>query len=300
MLLKDFLREGSQALESLYPATEAQNIMLMLCEYRIGTKNYTHIVEPEYEIKEKFMDALRQDLDRLRAGEPIQYVIGYTEFCGFMFKVTSDVLIPRPETELICRHAIKLGSRMQRMRGAYGKSAKPVKILDLCSGSGSIAWTVALSIPGSEVIGVDVSEKAVKVAADQDFAQQLKETEAKAPLFLVADVLDAEQDFPYSEFDLILSNPPYIMNSEKANMRANVVDFEPSAALFVSDDDPLVFYRAIARWSERFLAAEGSGITEINELFGTEVERIFRNSGLAETETMKDFYEKNRFVFYSK
>ena len=187
MLLKDFLREGSQSLESLYPATEAQNIMLMLCEYRIGTKNYTHIVEPEYEIKEKFMDALRQDLDRLRAGEPIQYVIGYTEFCGFMFKVTSDVLIPRPETELICRHAIKLGSRMQRMRGAYGKSAKPVKILDLCSGSGSIAWTVALSIPGSEVIGVDVSEKAVKVAADQDFAQQLKETEAKAPLFLVAD-----------------------------------------------------------------------------------------------------------------
>ena len=300
MLLKDFLKEGVQALESLYPTAEARNIMLMLCEYRLGTKSYTHIVEPEYDIKDKSMEPLRKDLERLTAGEPVQYVIGSAEFCGLKFKVTPDVLIPRPETEMLCRHAVKLGSRMQRMREAYGKSAKPVNILDLCTGSGCIAWTVALSIPGCEVTGVDISEAAVKVAASQDFAQRLKETDAKAPQFIVADVLQTEQEFSFKEFDLILSNPPYIMDAEKQNMRANVLNFEPSAALFVPDDDPLLYYRAIARWSERFLAAEGKGITEINELFGPEVETVFRKSGFTEVETTKDFYEKNRFVAYSR
>lgn len=300
MLLKDFLKEGLRALEALYPTAEAKSIMLMLCEYRIGTRNYTHIVEPDYEIKDKFREPLRSDLDRLSSGEPVQYVIGTAEFCGFKFKVTPDVLIPRPETELLCRQAIKLGSRMRRMREAYGKSAKPVKILDLCTGSGCVAWTVALSIPGSEVIGIDISEDAVKVAASQDFSLRLKEADARAPQFLVRDVLDAEQEFSFNEFDLILSNPPYIMNAEKTKMRGNVLNFEPSIALFVPDEDPLLYYRAIARWSERFLSAEGRGITEINELFGPEVEAIFKHSGFQETEITKDFYEKNRFVLYSK
>ena len=300
MLLKDFLKEGLAALETLYPTAEARNLVLMLCESRLGTKNYTHIVEPDYEIKEKFIGPLKDDLARLTSGEPVQYVIGSAEFCGLRFKVTPDVLIPRPETELLCREAIKVGSRMQRMREAYGKSAKPVRILDLCTGSGCVAWTVALSIPGSEVIGVDISEGAVKVAESQDFSQKLKETDADAPTFQVADVLDTGQAFGEGEFDLVLSNPPYIMNSEKQNMLANVLNFEPAAALFVPDEDPLVFSRAIARWSERFLAADGKGMTEINELFGPEVEHIFLDAGFPKVETIKDFYEKNRFVFYSK
>ena len=300
MLLKDFLNAGVARLEPLYPTKEARNIMLMLCENRIGTKSYTHIVEPEYQIKDKFLDGLNADLERLAAGEPVQYVLGFADFCGLRFKVTPEVLIPRPETELLCREAIKIGSRMQRMRKDYGKQARPVRVLDLCTGSGCIAWTVALNIPGAEVIGVDISEGAVAVASSQDFAMTIKETEAAAPRFVVADVLAESHPFVDGDFDLILSNPPYIMESQKAQMRANVLNYEPSTALFVDDGNPLVFYRSIAALSRTCLSAEGKGLTEINELFGPETAKVFSDAGFSKTEVVKDFYDKNRFVFYSK
>lgn len=300
MLLKDSLNEGASRLETLYPTKEARNIMLMLCESRIGTKSYTHIVEPEYQIKDKALDGLNADLERLASGEPVQYVMGYADFCGLRFKVTPDVLIPRPETELLCREAIKIGSRMQRMRKAYGKSARPVRILDLCTGSGCIAWTVALNIPGAEVIGVDISEGAVAVAAGQDFISKPKETEVVAPRFVVADILAEPQSFAEGDFDLILSNPPYIMESQKAQMRANVLNFEPLTALFVKDEDPLVFYRSIAKLSSELLVPEGKGMAEINELLGPETAKVFSDAGFPKTEVIKDFYDKNRFVFYSK
>ena len=300
MLLKDFLNEGVSRLETLYPTKEARNIMLMLCESRIGTKSYTHIVEPEYQIKDKALEGLNLDLERLASGEPVQYVIGYADFCGLRFKVTPDVLIPRPETELLCREAIKIGSRMQRMRKAYGKSARPVRILDLCTGSGCVAWTVALNIPGAEVTGVDISEGAVAVAAGQDFILKSKETEVVAPRFVVADVLAEPQAFAEGEYDLILSNPPYIIESQRSQMRGNVLNFEPSTALFVKDEDPLEFYRAIAGLSNELLAQEGKGMTEINELLGPQTAKVFNDVGFPKTEVVKDFYDKNRFVFYSK
>lgn len=300
MLLKDFLNKGIGRLESLYPTKEARNIILMLCESRIGTKSYTHIVEPEYVVGDKSLEVLNSDLDRLSAGEPIQYVIGVADFCGLRFKVSKDVLIPRPETELLCREAIKIGSRIQRMRKAYGKSARPVRVLDLCTGSGCIAWTVALSIPGSEVTGVDISEKAVAVASSQDFNAALKESGAIAPKFVVADVLDENPTFTDGKYDLILSNPPYIMESQKSQLRINVLNYEPSTALFVGDDDPLVFYRAIASLSRTCLSADGKGLTEINELLDSETARVFADAGFQKNEVVKDFYDKNRFVFYSK
>ena len=300
MLLKDFLNEGVGRLEPLYPTKEARSIMLMLCESRIGTKSYTHIVEPEYVVGEKSLEVLNSDLDRLSAGEPIQYVIGAADFCGLRFKVPKDVLIPRPETELLCREAIKIGSRIQRMRKAYGKSARPVRVLDLCTGSGCIAWTLALNIPGAEVTGVDISEKAVAVASSQDFAAALKESEAVAPKFVVGDVLDPEHTFTDGDYDLILSNPPYIMESQKPQLRINVLNYEPSTALFVGDDDPLVFYRSIAALSLACLSADGKGLTEINELLYSETAKVFADSGFSKTEVVKDFYDKNRFVFYSK
>lgn len=300
MLLKDFLNEGVTRLEPLYPTKEARSIVLMLCESRIGTKSYTHIVEPEYQIKDKALDGLNSDMDRLASGEPVQYVIGFADFCGLRFKVTPDVLIPRPETELLCREAIKIGSRMQRMRKAYGKSARPVRVLDLCTGSGCIAWTVALNIPGAEVTGVDISEKAIEVAKGQDFAIKQKEDEVTPPKFVTADILSEPQSFAEGEYDLILSNPPYIMESQKSQMRANVLNFEPSTALFVNDENPLEFYRSIAKISKERLSSEGKGMTEINELLGPETSKVFGEAGFSKTEVVKDFYDKNRFVFYSK
>lgn len=300
MLLADFISRGVTALESLYPTAEAHNIVLMLCESLIGTKSYTHIVEPKYSIDKKWEQPLAEAMLKLQAGEPIQYVIGRCDFCGRSFRVTRDVLIPRPETELLVREAIKLASRIHRMRIPYGKSAEPVRVLDLCTGSGNIAWSVALGVPGARVVGVDVSEAALAVARSQNFSADLKSTGALAPTFVAADILDTEQEFNYGSFDLVLSNPPYIMEKERPLMRKNVVDFEPEGALFVPDNDPLLYYRAVARWSERFLSPEGKGLTEINESLPLETKEVFVNSGFKEIDVVKDFFDKNRFVFYAK
>ena len=229
MLLSQFLKDGTASLESLYPTAEARSIVLMLCEQLIGTKSYTHIVEPQYTIDKKHVEPLAAAMVRLCSGEPIQYVIGHSEFCGRRFRVSRDVLIPRPETELLCREAIKLALRLRQMRSPYGKSASPVRVLDLCTGS-----------------------------------------------------------------------PPYIMEKEKPLLRRNVLDYEPASALFVPDDDPLLFYRAIIRWSDRFLSQDGKGLTEINEVLGKETAELFLNSLYPKTETVKDFYDKNRFIFYMK
>jgi release factor glutamine methyltransferase len=300
MLLADFIKKGVAALEPLYPTAEAHSIVLMLCESLIGTKSYTHIVEPRYDIDKKAEQPLAEAMLRLQAGEPIQYVIGRTDFCGHSFKVNRNVLIPRPETELLVREAIKIAGRIQRMRIPYGKSAEPVRVLDLCTGSGNIAWSVALGVPGARVVGVDISEAALDVARSQNFSADLKATGALAPTFVAADVLDTEQEFNYGSFDLILSNPPYIMEKERALLRKNVVDYEPASALFVPDDDPLLFYRAVARWSERFLSPDGKGLTEINEVLPKETVAVFRDSGFGEIDVVKDFFDKNRFVFYMK
>ena len=300
LLLTDFLRESTASLEHLYPTAEARNIVLMLCEEVIGTRNYTHIVEPGYLIDRKKLPRLEEGMERLRKGEPIQYVTGRTEFCGRFFRVTSDTLIPRPETEMLCREAIRMAKQIQRFRSPYGRDAEPVRILDLCTGSGNIAWTLALSVPGVRVVGVDLSEGALKVAGSQPFAAELKATGSQAPVFVRADVLDTEQEFPYGPFDIVLANPPYIMEKERPLLRRNVLEYEPSSALFVPDEDPLIFYRAIARWADRFLEKDGKGMTEINECLGAETEALFRAGGWREVARIRDFFDKPRFIFFAR
>ena len=300
MLLAEFVKAGTKALESLYPQKEARSIVLMLCEEVLGTENYTHIVEPEFKIDDKKLPDLEAAMERLKKMEPVQYVLGHTEFYGRTFKVSPAVLIPRPETELLCRDAIKLGMRVYRMRSPYGKNAEPVRILDLCTGSGCIAWTMALSIPGSRVTAVDISDAALEVAAGQDFASELKSKETFKPEFIKADVLDSEQEIELGPFDMVLSNPPYIMESEKENMRRNVLEYEPESALFVPDDDPLLFYRAIARWSQRFMSPDGVGLSEVNETLARQTETVFRAAGYAHTEIVRDLSDKNRYIIYHK
>ena len=300
MLLAEFVKAGTKALESLYPQKEARSIVLMLCEEVLGTENYTHIVEPEFKIDDKKLPELEAAMERLKKMEPVQYVLGHTEFYGRTFKVDPAGLIPRPETELLCRDAIKLGMRVYRMRSPYGKNAEPVRILDLCTGSGCIAWTMALSIPGSRVTAVDISDAALEVAAGQDFASELKSKETFKPEFMKADVLDSEQEIELGPFDMVLSNPPYIMESEKEDMRRNVLEYEPESALFVPDDDPLLFYRAIARWSQRFMSPDGVGLSEVNESLARQTETVFKAAGYAHTEIVRDLSDKNRYIIYHK
>lgn len=275
MLLADFIRESTLALERLYPGPEAGSIVSLVCEKRFGTRSYTHIVNPGYEIDES---VAKDDISRLLNWEPVQYVLGKAYFCGREFNVGPGVLIPRPETEML----VELAERFLKGRD------RP-SILDLCTGSGCIAWTLKKDIPDSDVTAVDISEKALEIASGQ-FGEP-------SPVFLKADILDEPP--VEGPFDLIACNPPYVCEREKKTMRRNVLDFEPATALFVPDEDPLMFYRGAARWAVPLLKKDGLGIVEINEDYGTGTAGLFRNEGFGNVRIEKDIFGKNRFVLFS-
>lgn len=287
MLLTAFLKEGTAVLEPLYPSSEARSLLLMLCEAQLGVQRHTPILEPAYPIPPERLESLLSALERLKTGEPVQYVLGFSEFMGRRFRVSPAVLIPRPETEQLVMEAV------QTLRGL----PRGARVLDLCTGSGCIAWSLALEVPGTSVVGVDISRQALEVARSQDFPLP---PGAQAPVFIQADILDTAQPFPFGPFDWVLSNPPYIMEAEKAQMRRNVLDFEPSAALFVPDTDPLVFYRAVAAWCGRLLVPGGRGLVEINESLGMDTAEVFASAGFGDVRQMKDFFDKDRFVSFRK
>lgn len=298
MLLKDFIHESVAVLGEVYAEKEAESLVHMLCEGLLGVKSYTHIIEPGFEVPGKSGSALKSAMDRLLGGEPVQYILGYADFRELRFRVTPAVLIPRPETELLVDEAVAAASRLVRIRSSFAGHEAPVRVLDLCTGSGCIAWSLALEVPGVEVVATDISEEALEVAASQPFDAIVRKRKAIAPRFVRSDVLDMEQGFPYGMFDIVLSNPPYIMEGQKTEMSRNVLDFEPHQALFVPDDDPLVFYRAVSAWADRELVPGGMGLVEINEDLGRETQDVF--SSFRECRTLKDFYGKDRLVSFMK
>ena len=285
MFLKDLIKEGLNTISSLYPEGEAREMVLAYLEHRIGTTRHTHILNPDYEISDDLLPEIRDAYTRMASGEPLQYVIGLAYFYGRGFHVTPDVLIPRPETEILCRTVLS--------------TEGPKRVLDLCTGSGCIAWTLALEMPGSDVKGVDISDGALGVASGQDFADEMSRTGAKAPEFLKADVL-GEPLYGLGMFDVLVSNPPYVMDKEKALMRPNVLDHEPHLALFVSDDDPLVFYRAVSEWAMALLKPSGYAVVEINEALGEQTADIYRNAGFKDVHIIKDLNDKDRFVSFRR
>ena len=261
----------------------------------IGTKRHTHIIEPEYSLAEDKAEMVMADFERMASGEPMQYVVGRAWFYGREFNVSPCVLIPRGETELLVHEILNV---------TRGMLAQCVNVLDLCTGSGCIAWSLALEIPASKVTAVDISDGALAVASTQDFSQEMALTGSSAPTFVKADVLKSPADSGYDflqngKYDIIVSNPPYVMDSEKFQMRANVLDHEPHLALFVPDQDPLIFYRAVARWASELLSDNGVGMVEINEALGQETAELFRNAGFSHAEVVKDLHEKDRFVLFS-
>ena len=298
MLLKDIIEQGTKMLSVMYPVEEARQTVFAYLEDALSVRRHTHIIEPDYQVPEEKVSDVLAAFERMSFGEPIQYILGKAWFYGRQFHVSSDVLIPRPETEIL------VSSVADGMR-------QSVRVLDLCTGSGCIAWTLALENPGAVVTAVDISESALDIASSQDFSEEMHRTRAVAPRFVKADVLsDNLPDILYKEtgkdqpgeldadtfrYDLIVSNPPYVMDKEKALMRANVLEHEPHLALFVPDEDPLLFYRALARHSLRLLAENGVGMVEINEALGEETADVFRAAGFS-AEVVKDLSDKDRFV----
>ncbi|HCY73760.1 MAG TPA: peptide chain release factor N(5)-glutamine methyltransferase [Rikenellaceae bacterium] len=275
MSIKDFIDKSVIALHSLYPLEEARNIVTLLLCSRLGLKQWELVLRYPLQMPIPLDD----DMKRLLKGEPIQYVLGWSEFYGRRYRVDSSVLIPRPETEQMVDMALKLDS------------SKHSRVLDLCTGSGVIAWTMALERSDFEVVAVDISTDALKVAESQFIVEH-------TPKFMQGDVLNESFMRGLGKYDLLLSNPPYIMESEKSFMRANVLNYEPSIALFVGDDDPLVFYKAIARCSRFLLKNGGEGIVEINESLGEQTAEVFVKEGLKNVSIIKDYYAKMRFVTF--
>ncbi len=300
MKLTELIKQGTSAISRLYPEREAREMVLAYLCHTLGITRHTHLVEPSYEVAADRMDRIMGDISRMASGEPLQYVTGAADFYGRQFHVTPDVLIPRPETELLCRLALDF----------VKASSGSLRILDLCTGSGCIAWTMALDMPGAEVTAVDISDNALEIAAGQDFAAEMAHTGAHRPYFIKADVLSDEilsilhENLPYKSsedpssrrFDLILSNPPYVMDKEKALMRTNVLDHEPHLALFVPDDDPLMFYRVIASHAAVLLSDSGVCMVEINEALGSETASLFTAAGFTDVRIVSDLNDRPRFV----
>ena len=286
MLLKDFIVSSRHALSELYPEGEARSLVDGLCGKILGVTPQTHILQPGFCIDSTLLPLLEDGLSRLLRCEPLQYVLGEAWFLGRRFKLTPAVLIPRPETEEMVDMALRKAGNLSRDAG------RPLRVLDLCTGSGCIAWSMALGLPQSEVTGLDISPEALSVASSQFDGDN-------RPRFVLSDVLDPDCMKDGGRFDIFLSNPPYVRESEKALMSRNVLDWEPGLALFVPDGDPLRFYRAEAALAARLLSPGGFGLVEINEAYGREVAGLFRDAGFRDPEVLKDLSGRDRFVLFS-
>ena len=324
MLLKDIIYKGIETVSAQYPEGEAREMVFAYMEDVFGLKRHAHILNPDLTLSDEDSSKALAAFARMSEGEPLQYITGKAYFYGREFKVTPDVLIPRGETEIMvsvlsqawdegdmpppargCPSVARTGVSVIPACDSIGQRP-PVSVLDLCTGSGCIAWSLALENPGVDVTAVDISEGALSVASSQDFDQELARSGAHKPVFLKGDVLKGPMACPglvrpaSGKFDIIVSNPPYVMDSEKQAMRTNVLEHEPHLALFVPDDDPLLFYSAIAQWAQVLLADEGEGMVEINEALGKETAQICSDAGFIYTEIVRDLHGKDRFVRFSK
>ncbi len=283
-----------ERLAPLYPEPEAKSIAFRLLEHYTDIPSYKYISDPDFVLsgsntRHSGLDPeseMIRALSELETGRPLQYVLGVTEFCGHRFKVGEGCLIPRPETEeLVSRIIDDLYADPADGQPDTVDDDGPFNILDLCTGSGCIAWSLAAEFPEAMVYGCDLSDAALRYACKQ----RVKVGGAK-PIFFTADVL-AAPPAGLPQFDVIVSNPPYICVSERADMRPNVVNFEPVEALFVPDEDPLCFYKAIARWADALLRPDGHIYLEINERFGPDVAALFPGSAVH-----PDISGRDRFV----
>ena len=289
MDIKAFTESFSASLSSLgwYDAREIRTMAAYILKEDAGIESYKIIVSPEQELGQTVSAILQDITAQMAKGRPVQYVLGYEYFCGDKFNVSEGVLIPRPETEEIVRCVIAEAE----VNGLDGD----MRILDLCTGSGCIAWSLAAALPESQVWGCDISEKALDIAKSQKKGEEV----AGRVNFFRCDLLAAdalETIAKVGKFDIVVSNPPYVCEGERSQMRPNVLDFEPEEALFVSDNDPLLFYERIAELSEGVLKEGGRLYFEVNERFGAEVASMLGRNGFSGCEVVKDMFGKERMV----
>lgn len=281
MLIKNYKATFLHELSSLYDEKESESFFYLVLESFHRKKRIDLALEPEME-----MDALQllrweSVLVELKKHKPIQYILGETEFFGLPFLVNENVLIPRPETEELVALILAEEEKGKREEGK-------VMILDIGTGSGCIPIALKMNSPNAEVYAIDVSEKALATAQKN---AALNNVQVHFMLKNILETDDLEQTF-----DIIVSNPPYVRNLEKAEINPNVLEYEPHLALFVADDDALLFYRKITELAKKNLNQNGQLYFEINQYLGNETVALVESFGFKNVKLLKDIYGNNRMI----
>jgi release factor glutamine methyltransferase len=280
MKIKEYRTQFIQALTSMYGEGEAESFFYLILEEKQQLKRIDLALHPDLEISEEEIWVWNSILEQLKLEIPIQYLLGKTSFYGLDFEVNANVLIPRPETEELVDWIVSNVLKNGR--------SKSLKILDIGTGSGCIAVSLAKNLPNAEVFAIDVSEKALATAKKN---AKLNEVEVT---FIEQNILET-QDLG-QEFDIIVSNPPYVRNLEKEEIKKNVLDNEPHLALFVEDNDALIFYRKIAELAQKNLSNSGQLYFEINQYLGKEMISLLEEMNFKNVELRKDIYENDRMT----
>lgn len=274
--MKRIIQAIKDELGRCYPTGETAALTRIISTEILDIPQSTFFLKDDVTLTPRQEMLLYSTIERLKKHEPIQYIIGYCDFCGLTFKVTPDTLIPRPETSELVEWI------------AEEQKGNKVNILDIGTGSGCIAISLSCKLPGCNIAAWDISSGALAVAEENNRSNGSEVT------FSQVDILAYQ---PQCEmFDIIVSNPPYIKENERKSMEANVLDWEPHTALFVPDNDPLLFYRAIAKKALVMLTPGGALYFEINRAHGAETVEMLKSLGYIETELRKDLAGNDRMI----
>ncbi len=278
MKIKDLRIDFKRSLSEAYEEEEIMSFFYMLSEKILELRRVDVAMDLEKEVSAIEIVQFDEAKTRLLDQEPIQYIIGHTYFYGLSFSVNKNVLIPRPETEELVDWILKDQEDLE----------EAIKIIDIGTGSGCIAIALAKNLPNAKVYAMDISEQAIEIAKVNALKNEVKVE------FINEDVLASEHLF--QDFDIIVSNPPYVRELEKDEIKPNVLDNEPHQALFVSDHDPLIFYKKITKLAKGRLTQTGSLYFEINQYLGSETYKMIKSLGFSTVALRKDLHNNERMI----
>lgn len=284
MLLKEYRNHFKQELIGAFDEKEIESFFYIILEAFHQMKRVDLVLNTAVELDSIQLLQWETVLAQLKEHKPIQYILGETEFFGLPFYVNENTLIPRPETEELVDWIVSVNQKKQE--------AEPLRILDIGTGSGCIAISLAKNLPNAKVFAIDVSDKALATAQKNAERNQVHVT------FFHKDILDTE-DLEL-QFDIIVSNPPYVRNLEKEEINKNVLEYEPHLALFVEDDDALIFYRKISELALNHLSENGQLYFEINQYLGAGMISLLQKYDFKNIELRKDIYGNDRMIFGTK
>ncbi|MFV8379959.1 peptide chain release factor N(5)-glutamine methyltransferase [Flavobacterium sp. LB3R33] len=283
--IKEYRTQFIQELTPIYDAGEAESFFYLILEEKHQLKRIDLALHPDLVFSEEEIVVWNSILEQLKLEIPVQYLLGKTSFYGLDFEVNENVLIPRPETEELVEWILE---SQKSNPETSGESLKDLKILDIGTGSGCIAISLAKNLPNATVFAIDVSEKALATAKTNAENNSVNVT------FINQNILET-QDLQ-QQFDIIVSNPPYVRNLEKEEIKKNVLDNEPHLALFVEDDDALIFYKKIAELAQKNLSENGQLYFEINQYLGKEMVDLLEKMNFKNIELRKDIYGNDRML----